>query len=292
MEQLTADITYYPDCYGNTNHGFRFYEGHLRVKVTRASSDVWFSSLLVKSHMAELQHGWMSSIAKAESYNETFVDTETVKKIKTFIKFNPEVGKRFDKKTGNEAEFENIQDENETKEEVKTNENIQDKNETQEKNNINKIHELKRKSLQSALINQEIQNELKEREMIFNFGPKFENGEQKTFKSSADEFMEHVEDLRKYEIYKHENCSKACAARGCKWVIAVDGLWKLRFPICMWNTQHLYPKEIQDYLPNACTEAPEYSKAFCAKHCKTAEVLGTKLQKAICIFFSFSFFNY
>ena len=232
--------------------------------------------------MAELQHGWMSSIAKAESYNETFYDTEKVSKIKTFLKFNPDVGKRFNKKVEHEPDFENIQDDNENNEEDKLNKTEpqnEDKINKTEENDLNKMHELKRKSLQSALLNQEIQNEIRERKMIHNFGPKFENGKQKTFKTSANEFMEKIENIRKYEIYKHENCSKACSARGCKWVISVDGLWKLRFPICMWNTKHLYPNEIQDFLPNACTEAPDYSKAFCAEHCKTVELLGTQLQK-------------
>ena len=42
------------------------------VQVVASSLEVFFAKILVDSHMAELLHGWMSSIAKTESFNETF----------------------------------------------------------------------------------------------------------------------------------------------------------------------------------------------------------------------------
>ena len=76
------------------------------------------------------------------------------------------------------------------------------------------------------------------------------------------------------EIYQHNTCSKGCRDRGCKWVIAGDGNWKLRYPICMWDAQQSIPKDLGEYLPNACPDSPVYCHAFCEHHCTIAKKLG------------------
>ena len=241
---INGDIAFHPDKYGNPVTGYKFYAENLGVSVEEGSSEVYFDSLLVKSHMAELQHGWMSAIAKAESYNETFLETAKVESFKLFLKYNPQVGVHFRKKSkGAENELEEDED-------------------------LNKMFEMKRKSLSTVLVRSEIKREVIERGLDLLLGPKEQNGKNISYKDSVNEFMVKVDELRRKEVYPHENCSKACADRGCKWVLAVDGLWKLRFKICMWNTEHSYPTEITDYLPNACPNAPADAQAFCTEHCE------------------------
>ena len=251
---INGDIAFHPDKYGNPVTGYKFYAENLGVSVEEGSSEVYFDSLLVKSHMAELQHGWMSAIAKAESYNETFLETAKVESFKLFLKYNPQVGVHFKKKSkGAENELED--------------------------EDLNKMFEMKRKSLSTVLVRSEIKREVIERGLDLILGPKEQNGKNISYKDSVNEFMVQVDELRRTEVYPHENCSKACADRGCKWVLAVDGLWKLRFKICMWNTEHSYPTEITDYLPNACPNAPADAQAFCTEHCEIVKKLNkpTKL---------------
>ena len=139
------------------------------VTIEEASSEVYFDSLLVKSHMAELQHGWMSAIAKAESYNETFLGTDKVESFKLFLKYNPQVGIHFRKKSKG------------------------DENEPEEDEEINKMFETKRKSLSAVLVRSEIKQEVVERGLDPIFGPKEENGKKISYKDSVDEFMVKVD---------------------------------------------------------------------------------------------------
>ena len=53
--------------------GYQFYKPELGVKVVRASNEVYYEKLAVKSYLADLQHTWMSAIGKAEAYNAIFV---------------------------------------------------------------------------------------------------------------------------------------------------------------------------------------------------------------------------
>ena len=142
---------------------------------------------------------------------------------------------------------------------------------------------MSRKTLSKALITHEILDEIKERKMTYMFGPKMESGERKTFEQTKSDFMKQIDQLRSHETYKHENCSKACEDRGCKFMLVLDGNWKLRYPICPWNTQHAYPSDLTEFLPNVCTEAPHGDNAFCLQHCETAKKLGrpTKLNEFI-----------
>ena len=146
--------------------------------------------------------------------------------------------------------------------------------EEEENDRRNTMFEMHRKTLSKALLNYETVNELQERKMSYSFGPKMEYGESKSYHETQDEFMQHIDHLRSHETYKHENCSKACADRGCKFVLVIDGNWKLRYPICMFNTEHAYPSELTKFLPNVCTEAPLGENAFCKNHCSVARRLG------------------
>ena len=41
-------------------------------------------------------------------------------------------------------------------------------------------------------------------------------------------FMEHINDVRKEELYEHKKCYDDCKARGCGVSFSADGLWKIR----------------------------------------------------------------
>ena len=132
---------------------------------------------------------------------------------------------------------------------------------------------MRRKSLKTAMYNNEITKELDERQLKekVNFGEKG-----KSMAQSSKQFMKKIDDAVKGELYEHkqENCSKECEKRGCQWVITLDGLWKLSYPICMWINNNKTAQKFEDILPNVCTEEPEPRKAFCKSHCKTVEHFG------------------
>ena len=105
------------------------------------------------------------------------------------------------------------------------------------------------------------------------FGP-FGQGEDKvTFRQSVDELMERVDIWRKEELYPHKECLEACAKRGCAKLSVADGLWKLSYPICMFDNSSIYPKDIREYLPQDCTNSPASGKAFCKEHSSQIELL-------------------
>ena len=52
--------------------GYQFYKPDFGVKVVRASNEVYYDQLVVKSYLAHLQHGWLSATAEAEAYNAIF----------------------------------------------------------------------------------------------------------------------------------------------------------------------------------------------------------------------------
>ena len=91
---------------------------------------------------------------------------------------------------------------------------------------------------------------------------------------SVDHFMQRVDDWRRDELYPHTCTSVECAKRGCQKVTVVDGLWKLSYPICMFDNIHSVPKEIQDFVPHDCANAPANGKAFCLEHCSQLDEMG------------------
>ena len=254
MGACVQDVHYSPDQYGNPKDGYRFYTEKMGVQVVASSQEVFFAKILVDSHMAELLHGWMSSIAKTESFNETFWGKRQIAATQQFLKFNPSVANHFRDQAKNDNSPD-IEDQENEKEERKT------------------IFEMKRKSLSRVLLKSEIIKECSERNIVESFGPKIVGGEQKSLNQTMDDFMEKIGELRKSEIYPHPNCYPECEKRGCKWVISFDGLWKLRHTICMWDNRESYPDDILDYVPSVCPESPEYGHAFCNKHVKAANAL-------------------
>ena len=133
--------------------------------------------------------------------------------VKRFLHFQPGVGTHFQSKVKKD-QAEDIPDNG-----VES-ESVEEKQTT--------MYEMHRKTLSKAMLNHEIIKEMNERKMTYKFGPKLENGVTKTFDETKCEFMKHVDNLRSHETYKHENCSKACSDRGCKFVMTIDGNWKLR----------------------------------------------------------------
>ena len=71
------------------------YPKELGVKVFRASTLVYFDELFLLSYISELQHSFVSAEGKAESYNETFLNSDNVRYFNTFLFFNPEVGRKY-----------------------------------------------------------------------------------------------------------------------------------------------------------------------------------------------------
>ena len=55
------------------------YPKELGVKVFRASTLVYFDELFLLSYISELQHSFVSAEGKAESYNETFLNSDNVR---------------------------------------------------------------------------------------------------------------------------------------------------------------------------------------------------------------------
>lgn len=55
----------------------------------------------------------------------------------------------------------------------------------------------------------------------------------------------------------------------------MDGIWKLRFPHCMWPVNSEVCGVANVNYPNVCTEEPSNPKsALCDKHCSVARAKG------------------
>ena len=91
--------------YGSTTEGFRYYPTSLKTSVVRGSNEVYFSTSLINGAFSELHHGWLSAETKAESYNMTHLATYNTERIETFIKFNQDKCKHFNKRTTHGKEF-------------------------------------------------------------------------------------------------------------------------------------------------------------------------------------------
>ena len=265
------NITYYPDRFGNDNRGFKFYPKSYKVNIVAASAESYFEKNVVSGYWEEFSHGWLSSETKCEAYNMSHKDTERVKNIERFLEMNPTTAKHFDKQDANNPAFSD------------DNGDIEDDDENfignKPENKVSRIFEMKRKALSQAVRNFCLTEELKDRKLLDSldngevFGPKGDGAERVTFKESVDDLMEKVDEWRKRELYPHRDCSLNCKKRGCFWVNVVDGLWKLSYPICMYDNSAAYPKYIRDVLPQDCTNAPKNGKAFCDEHCEQVEKL-------------------
>ena len=61
---------------------------------------------------------------------------------------------------------------------------------------------------------------------------------------------------------------------GCGFCWAVDGNWKLAFPICMFPVKTSVPGLAGVNYPDVCTSQPVGSRAFCAHHLHVAQERG------------------
>ena len=142
-----------------------------------------------------------------------------------------------------------------------------------------KMYQMKRKGLGQAMRNWCVVEELRERHLLDSvdegelFGPKSDQGQAVSLKESLDLFMERVDEWRSQELYPHKCTSLDCEKRGCQKVTVVDGLWKLSYPICMFDNARAVPQDIQDYIPHDCVNSPAPGKAFCNAHCEQLKAL-------------------
>ena len=267
-------ITYHPDKFGNDTQGFQFYPKSYNVNLVAATTESYFERNVVSGYWEEFSHGWLSAESKSEAYNMSHKDTEHVKSIEIFFNMNPMSGKHFDKKN-----ISNVYDDDVDDVDDDDNEEI-DEDEEKKVKKVTRIFEMKRKALSQAVRNYCLIEELKDRKLLETientelFGPKGKGEERVTFKESVDDILRKVDDWRKKELYPHRECSSDCKKRGCAWITVADGLWKLSYPICMYDNSAAYPKDICDVLPQDCTNPPKHGKAFCNDHCEQVEKLN------------------
>ncbi|XP_065916828.1 uncharacterized protein [Dysidea avara] len=125
---------------------------------------------------------------------------------------------------------------------------------------------LHRKSVASAWWTHQIEKELSEenhRSYIFS-GPQ-----------AQENYMEEVDIKRANSVYKHENCSDECKKRGCGELWAIDGNWKLHYPVCMFDVD-----KSEDAFSNnlnyvkTCSNGPLPGNAFCSEHSEVMKKKG------------------
>ena len=71
---------------------------------------------------------------------------------------------------------------------------------------------------------------------------------------------------------------------GCQNFTSMDGIWKLRFPHCMWPVKSEVCGVPHVNFPNVCTEEPSNpDSAFCEKHFTVAQERGvpTRLREFV-----------
>ena len=187
-------VNYRPEMFGNDSTGWMFYDEE--NEFIKATANVYLEVGLVKYILASLHHVWASFEGSAEVYNEVNRESATVEKIKTFFQQNPKGGE--ENEVDAEAPF------------LKTRW---------------KAHELSRKNVSRAVWSFLVKQEMSERGMKLVFKGNLED--------AFIRFMEEVDELRSKELYFHGYCNEKCLARGCGKVWVFDGLWKLRYPVCM-----------------------------------------------------------
>ena len=197
-ENLRQDVFYHP---GNMQNGYMFYKQD--VPYIKASNEVYLDKCLVINLLSNFMHGFMSMESAAESFNETFRDTNSVKLFKEFLEKNPNVGNHFNAKIKQHNVEEDI--------DLPLNDAFNEKEATSKGLHIQKsMFELHRKSVVSAFYNFWLKEELKDRKMSYRFGPYHkEDGSVMTFQESVEIFLEEIDELRTTEIYAHENCADA-----------------------------------------------------------------------------------
>ena len=265
----TQDIHYHSDRYGNRKVGWFFYKKH-ESEYVRASNEVYLHENLVTSYVNNLCHAWMSTEGMSEAYNQTWLSSDQVKLVNSFLRFNANIGKHFNQKLKDSDRDEDLVLDNDINRKT-----VDDDKEDQQI--FSGMAELHRKSLSQALFNYFVLRALKERKEIskHNFGPYFsDDGNLVTYQESVENYLEYVEKCRTGEVYTHNICTEQCKRRGCGSVWSTDGLWKLSYPICMCNVSGGISEDLQSFIPAVCTNSPLNGKAFCETHCTSISQLG------------------
>ena len=137
------------------------------------------------------------------------------------------------------------------------------------------MHLMSRKTLSQALLNYEIKQELKENNLTkeVKFGPLESCGRKKNYKETRTDFFKKRDDERKNKLYSHV-CYKGCKMRGCQRISSFDGLWKINHAICMWDNRTAYPDTLIKFVPQVCTNEPEFGSGFCSTHARAVERQG------------------
>ena len=147
----------------------------------------------------------MSMEGMSEAYNETWLESDEVKKFNDFLAQNKNVGNHFNKKIKESKNGEEIcpslSDFSNLKTSLK-----------QGKDVFSGMVEMHRKSVSQVVFNFFIHEEIKERKMVgkFLFGPYYLDDTKKklfTYRDSVEKLFEDVEEMRVSETYKHRKCS-------------------------------------------------------------------------------------
>ena len=104
--------------------------------------------------------------------------------------------------------------------------------------------------------------------------------------------MEKIDAVRAVTVYEHHDCTEVCRQKGtiiilanmicamlhrvgCGKLFAMDGNWKLCYPICMFEVQK-YVSGFDGALKyvDSCPNQPVPGMAFCNNHCKKADSLS------------------
>jgi hypothetical protein len=183
-------------------NGYMFYKQD--IPHIKASNEVYLEKSLVESSMSNFMHGFMSMESAAEAYNETFRHCDSVKQFKDFWDKNPSVGNHFNAKKKETCSDDYV--------DIPLSKHFNEKEaEANDRSVHNGMHELHRKSVVSSFYNCWLKEELKERNINYMFGPYYkEQSNEKcvfTFRDSVEEFLEHIDDMRSQEIYKHDICA-------------------------------------------------------------------------------------
>ena len=200
---MRQDIFYHPDKYGNMQNGYMFYTK--AVGYVKASNEVYIEKSLVDSAMSNFMHGFISMESTAEAYNETFRNSNCVTLFKDFVLQNPSIGNHFNLKIKETNSSEDL--------DIPLSDNFNAKKAEADGHFVqNSMHELHRKSVVSAFYNCWINEEIKERNMNYIFGPYYqEDGSLISFKDSVEKFLDEIDELRTKETYQHDVCAgKAC----------------------------------------------------------------------------------
>ena len=132
----------------------------------RASNEVYFEKLLVKSYTNNLCHAWMSMEGQSEAYNQTWLNSDKTKIFQSFLEQNPNVGNHFNR----DALKVNVENDLHIIGDSETEKQSSEKSST--------MFDMSRKNLSHALFNHWIQEEFTERRVINRvfFGPYYRNG--------------------------------------------------------------------------------------------------------------------